>query len=193
MTIQIRYDNTTTTIEVPKEDFTVMIDIDYQTRLEEAENKEAVTRRSPQEIMDDRINKPDYNNWHKFDRHRGQLKSTYCKDGETIDETDPMDKLADWSSVEGLDAQFEWEALCEKIRQALKSNYAEMIIAVHVNGMQVQEYAALLGEKPNTVSKRLQRAEKKLKSNFEKTSYSSSSQGYRVEGNSSNKTLGGNS
>ena len=69
MKIRIMYDNKSTYLEVPDEDCTVMIDMDYEDRLFCAEDKETVTRRSPQEIMDERFNKPEYNNWHKLDRH----------------------------------------------------------------------------------------------------------------------------
>lgn len=116
MKINIRYDNTITALEVPVEDFTLMIDVDYQSRLDAATDKSAINRRTPQEIMDEQFNKPDYNNWHKFDRHRGQPKTAYRKDDEAEDETDVMDKLADWSDTEKLDRQFEYEDLCGKIR-----------------------------------------------------------------------------
>lgn len=193
MKIKVRYDNTVTTLEVPEEDFTLMIDIDYQSRLDAADDKNAVAPRTPQEIMDEQFNKPDYNSWHKFDRHRGNSKTPFRKDDEAEDETDAMDKFADWPDTENLDRQFEYDALCEKIRQALKPDYAEMVIAICIDDKSVDEYAALIGEKPNTVSKRFVRAKKKIKTIFEKTSYLGSSQGYEVEGNSSNKTLGGNS
>jgi len=190
MKIQVRYENTVTALEVPEEDFTLMIDVDYQTRLATAEDKETVTRRTPQEIMEEQFNKPDYNNWHKFDRHRGQPKTPYRKDDEADDDTDVMDKFADWSDIEKLDKQFAYEALCEKIRQALKPDYAEMIIAICIDGKSVDEYASLIGEKPNTVSKRFIRAKKKIKTIFEKTSFLTSSQGYKVEGKPSNNLTG---
>ena len=168
MEIKVRYENTVTILEVPEEDFITMIDVDYRTRLATTENKEVVKRRTPQEIMDEQFNKPDYNNWHKSDRHRGQPKTPYCKDDEAEEETDVMDNFADWSDIKKLDKQFEYEALCQKIRQALKPDYANMIIAIHINGLEVQEYAALIKDKPNNVSHRLQRAEKILKEIFEK-------------------------
>lgn len=73
MKIRILYDNKPTYLEVPDEDCTVMIDADYEERLSFDEDKETVTRRSVQEIMDERFNKPEYNNWHKFDRHYSEL------------------------------------------------------------------------------------------------------------------------
>lgn len=48
-------------IEVPDDQCLNMVEEDYRQRLESAEDKSSVTRRSPQEIMDDRFNKPLYN------------------------------------------------------------------------------------------------------------------------------------
>lgn len=41
-----------------------------------------------------------------------------------------------------------------------------MVIAICIDGKSVDEYAALIGEKPNTVSKRFVRAKKKIKNYF---------------------------
>ena len=64
--------------------------------------------------------------------------------------------------------KWEDEEVRAKIRAALKLDYAEMIIAIHLDGMSCIEYAASIGQKPNTVNHRLQRAEKKLREIFEK-------------------------
>ena len=50
----------------------------------------------------------------------------------------------------------------------LKPSYADMVIAIHIDGMKIVEYAALISDKPDNVSHRLRRAEKKLKDFFEK-------------------------
>ena len=67
MKIRILYDNKPTHLEVPDEDCSVIIDADDEERLTSAEDKEIVTRRSMQVIMEERFNKPEYNNWHKFE------------------------------------------------------------------------------------------------------------------------------
>ena len=54
------------------------------------------------------------------------------------------------------------------LRRVLKPDYADMIIAVHLDGLSLIEYAAMIGDKPNNGSHRLQRAEKKLKEILEK-------------------------
>ena len=69
MKIKIRYDNQMMTLDVPEKEFTLMIELDYEKQLAEAADPTAVQRRSPQEIMNERFNKPDYNNWHAYNRH----------------------------------------------------------------------------------------------------------------------------
>lgn len=141
MKIRIMYDNKPTYLEVPDEDCTVMIDMDYEDRLSCAEDKETVTRRSPQEIMDERFNKPDYNNWHKFDRHRGMPKKTFRKDDESEDATDHMDYLPDNSHEVARNKKEDYEYYCEIIRSILKPKHSEPFIAVYLDGMSMTEYA----------------------------------------------------
>jgi DNA-directed RNA polymerase specialized sigma24 family protein len=72
---------------------------------------------------------------------------------------------------ENRNVQYEYEACCEKLRTILKPDQAEMIIAIHLDGMTVQEYAAKIGDKSNNVSHRLKRTEKKLREILTKTSF----------------------
>ena len=130
-------------------------------------------RKQLQSAFDEQFNRPDYNNWHQLDRHRGKSKAT-SEDG--VDEWDTSEPLM--SEViddrifrkDELVREREWdnEELRTKIRAALKPDYAEMIIAIHLDGMSCIEYAASIGQKPNTVNHRLQRAEKKLREIFGK-------------------------
>ena len=66
MNITICYENHKTTLDVPEEDFALMIRLDYEKRLTEAKDPSVVTPRTPQVIMEERFNKPDFNNWRKF-------------------------------------------------------------------------------------------------------------------------------
>ncbi len=50
----------------------------------------------------------------------------------------------------------------------MKADYAEMLIAIHLDGCSVNDYAARIGNSANNVSHRLKRAEKKLKEILEK-------------------------
>lgn len=173
MKLKIRYENNvdnkapiTVEIEVPDDECTVMIEADYQKRLENAEDKSQVTRREVQSIMDEEFNKPLYNLWHKEHRHRGNLKKQFRKDDEDVDESDGIDTVADNSQEEERNGQYEYEALCQQIRKALKSEYADVIIAVYIDDMTPEEYALRNGLKRDAVYKRLQRAKKKMREIF---------------------------
>lgn len=173
MKLKIRYENSvdnkapiTVEIEVPDDECTVMIEADYQKRLGNAEDKSQVTRRDVQSIMDEEFNKPLYNLWHKEHRHRGNLKKQFRKDDEDADESDGIDTVADNSQQEERNGQYEYEALCQQIHKALKSEYADVIIAVYIDDMTPEEYAQRNGLKRDAVYKRLQRAKKKMREIF---------------------------
>ncbi|WP_080926441.1 sigma-70 family RNA polymerase sigma factor [Ligilactobacillus ruminis] len=169
MKIKVKYENynenkdpITVEIDVPDDECTVMVELDYQRRLSAAEDDEVVERRDAQTIMDEEFNKPLYNNWHKEHRHRGNLKKQFHKEDEDADESDGLDTVGDYSQEEERNRQYEYEALCQKLRTVLKPEYAEVIIAVCLDELTPEKYAATTGEKRDTVYKRLQRAKKKF-------------------------------
>lgn len=176
MEIKIRYDDTFTTIEVAEEDCTLMIDADYEAQLAEAEDKTAVKRRSVQEIMDERFNKPEYNNWHQFDRHSasaGLPKRTVTgkrfSNGDSVDEfSDHMELYPTTADIDALEAELEYEEVCRTVRSKLKPQQAELFIAVHLDGVPLKDYAARIGIAASTACEKLKRAEKNLKKFFEK-------------------------
>ena len=174
MKIKVRYEDQMTTIDVPEEDFTVMVQLDYQKRLANAEDPSSIAPRSPQEIIDERINRPDYNNWRKHWRHTDadpvptseggtRFSSSFDTDSPEHNGGFTMDDFPDIAGASAQANRENYEALCEYLRSVLKRDYAEMMIAIHLDGMSHIEYAALVGDKPNNISHRLQRAEKKLK------------------------------
>jgi predicted DNA-binding protein YlxM (UPF0122 family) len=177
MKIRIMYDNKPTYLEVPDQDCTVMIDMDYEDRLSCAEDKEIVTRRSPQEIMDERFNKPEYNNWHKFDRYRGMPKKPFRKDDQSEDATDHMDYFPDNTDEVALNKKEEYEYLCEIIRKTLKGKQAELVIAIALDGVSVTEYAERECVSVSAISHRLDTAKKNFKKVFPKSSIFSSCHG----------------
>lgn len=59
MKIRVRYDNQLTDIDVPEEDFTLMIQTDYDQRRAVADDPSTIRPRSPQEIIEERFNRPD--------------------------------------------------------------------------------------------------------------------------------------
>ena len=130
-------------------------------------------RKQLQSAFDEQFNRPDYNNWHQLDRHRGKSKAT-SEDG--VDEWDTSEPLMSEVIDDRVfrkdeimcEQRWEDEEVRAKIRATLKPDHAEMIIAIHLDGMSCIEYATSIGQKPNTVNHRLQRAEKKLREIFEK-------------------------
>ncbi len=72
-----------TTIEVPDEDCEIWVENDYQQRLAAAEDKASVTRRTPQQIMDEECNRPTYNNHHAETRRHVSL-DTLDPQGDTL-------------------------------------------------------------------------------------------------------------
>ncbi|NFQ02060.1 sigma-70 family RNA polymerase sigma factor [Clostridium sporogenes] len=177
MKIRIQHENKSIYLEVPDEDFTLMIDADYEDRLSSVEDKETVTRRSPQEIMDERFNKPEYNNWHKFDRHRGMPKKPFRKDDESEDATDHMDYFPDNTDEVIREKQVEYEYLCEIIRKTLKEKQAELLIAIFLDGVSVTAYAEREGVSKSAISHRLDTAKKNFKKVFPESSTFPSCQG----------------
>ena len=177
MKIQIRYDNQITTVDVPEEDFTLMIQTDYEQRLATAKDPTSVKPRSPQEIMDERFNKPDLSGWRRYWRHvaddagpsRLDQKAGYVpRDGDVEGSHSSMEDFPDMAAEEARRQAERYQELCAYVRKKLKPDYAEMLIAIHMDGYSVNEYAARTGDSANNVSHRLKRAEKKLKEIFEK-------------------------
>ena len=170
MKIKILCDNKPTYLEVPDEDCTIMIDVDYKDRLSTAEDKESISRRSVQEIMDERFNRPEYNNWHKFDRHRGQPKKRFCKDGDQQEEGDAMDLFPDNSDEKNHALREEDEYIRDMIRKTLKPKHAELLIAIYLDDITVTEYANREGVTVGAISHQLNTAKKNFKKVFPKSS-----------------------
>ena len=130
-------------------------------------------RKQLQSAFDAQFNRPDYNNRHQLDRHSGESKA---KSEDGVDERDASEPLMSEVIDDRVfrkdeimrEQRWEDEEIRARIRAALKPDYAEMIIAIHLDGMSCIEYAASIGQKANTVNHRLQRAEKKLREIFEK-------------------------
>ena len=169
MKIRILYENKPTYLEVPYEDCSIMIDADYEDRLSAADDNETLTRRTVQEIMDERFNKAEYNNWHQFDRHRGMPKKQFRKADEDEDETDHMDYLPDKSYETAIQQKEEYEDICGIIRKTLKEKQAELLIAIVLDGVSVTEYADREGVSVSAISHRMETAIKNFKRVFKRT------------------------
>ena len=79
-----------------------------------------------------------------------------------------MEEFPDLAGMEKREQEERDQELREWIRNNLKPDYAEMLIAIRMEGMSVTHYAAQIGQKRITVSHRLQRAEKNFKEIFQK-------------------------
>lgn len=171
MKIKIRYENEYQTLEVETEELQSWLNI---TILEE-ESQEDFEKRI-QQVFEEEINRSDYNSWHKHDRHTGFVK-TKRKNGDEEVDTDEalmekaMDKSAFFKSITDVETKFEYEEMCKKIRELLKPEYAEMVIAIVLDEIPLNEYANSIGDTPNNVSHRYRRAINKLKKVFQKTSF----------------------
>ena len=179
MKITVYYDNHRTTIDVPEEDFTLMIQTDYERRRAAASDPDSVKPRTAQEIIKEQFNRPDYNNWHRQARHtdddprpprldhkKGFL-GRYDFNGEEIHHY-TVEDFPDTALSHALEKRDSYMEQCALLRETLKPDYAEMIIAIHLDGLSLNEYAARIGDNPNNISHRLKRAEKKLREIWEK-------------------------
>jgi hypothetical protein len=171
MKIKMRYENVYQTLEVETKEIEKWLNIS----ISEDESKEDYEKRVQDEI-EIQFNRPDYNNWHKSDRHTGNAYMKR-KDGTVEVNTEEAimfraaDKSAFYSSINGVHNQIEYEEYCEILRSLLKTEIADMVIAIVLDDMSVGEYAELIGDDSNNVSHRYRRAIKKLKKVLEKTSF----------------------
>lgn len=172
MKLEVRYDNTVQTIDLDAEateQLWVSLSLEGEGLTQEQREKMI------QDEWNEKYNKPDYNSWHKFNRHRGYSKAQPGKDeGEDdVDTSEPlMSEVADdrifWRDVIERERRESHEAVCEWVRKVLakKPNWAEAFIAVRIDGTSVNDHAAAIGVKDaSIVSKWLARSEKKLKEN----------------------------
>lgn len=173
MKLKVRYDESVQTIDLDAAE-TEKLWVSLLLEGEGLTRKEREQR--IQDAFDIKFNRPDYNCWHKFDRHRGNSKKQTGKDesGDDVDTSEPlMSEVRDdriFRQDEILKAEKEeYEAISQWIQEILvkKPKWADAFIAVRLDGMSVNDYAAFIGVKDaSVVSKWLTRAAKKLKENY---------------------------
>lgn len=168
MKLKIRYENEIQTIELDAkatEEMWVSLSLEGEG-LSQKEREELI-----QKEWNEQFNKKDYNNWHKFNRHRGYSKATPDEETDEVDCSEPlMSEVRDprifcRQELEK-DKQYDYEACCDRIRAAVKSAQADMLIAIILDGKTVAEYAELIADTPNNVSHRYRRAINNLKKVF---------------------------
>lgn len=190
MKLKIRFDNKLMEVEIPDGDYTLMLDADYEMRLAEApEHKKAeIARCKTVQEMFDLINKTEYNNWHKFDRHSaptttpkrldsrsGSIKNIDFESNAKRENT--IELFPDCTDEEKRERKEEYENVCEILRTKLKADQAELLIAIYLDGISPTEYAQIEGVSKSAISHRLNTAKKNFKKIFPEPSTFSSSPG----------------
>lgn len=132
MKLKIRYENEIQTIELDAkatEEMWVSLSLEGEG-LSQAEREELI-----QKEWNEQFNKDDYNNWHKFNRHRGYSKAVPDEETDEVDCSEPlMSEVRDprifcRQELEK-DKQYDYEACCDRIRALVKPAQADMLIAI---------------------------------------------------------------
>lgn len=163
-----------------------------------------------QEQINEKYNKPDYNNWHKHNRHIGYSKVISGDGEESFDHfKEPLmsevrdDRIFNKDAIER-SHQEEYEICCNFINKHIKKQeLAELLIkttfegyslreiAILKNpkekGMSEEKYKKLITKVENNLSHKLVRIRKKLKEIILKTSDFDVPSGYLIEDESSRK------
>ncbi len=114
-----------------------------------------------QEAFNVQFNRPDYNNWHKMERHWGNPETKGDSDEKDYNNglgiNDGYDQFAEEEK------RWEEEEVREKVRTMLSPLQADAVIAVYLDGISITAYAAAQGVTKSAISQRLETAKKKLK------------------------------
>lgn len=167
MRLSIRYENQFQSIELNEEETQEM----WVSLSLEGENLEK--EKLIQKTFDEKFNKPEYNIWHRETRHLTTPKERFNDDGDEYDTSEPLmkevadDRIFRKDEIERA-YQDDYEGVCKWIRTALgkKQNWADMFIAVRIDGMSIREYASFIGADENNITQKLKRATKKLEQEY---------------------------
>lgn len=88
MKLKVRYENEFQTIELDAkstDEMWVSLSLDCDDDMTQEEKEQAI-----QNAWDKQYNRPDYNNWHKFNRHRGFTKKQPNVKTNVVDEFEPL-------------------------------------------------------------------------------------------------------
>ena len=174
MKLRIRYDETVQTLDLDKkatEQLWVSLSLEDET-LSDSEKEQKI-----QEAFDVQYNRPEYNNWHKFNRHHGYSKAQQAADNgeEDADTSEPlMSEVADdrifCKDELDRDERESYEAIYNWVRKVLakKPEWVDAFIAVRLNGEHIRKYAAHIGADENNITQKLKRAEKRLATAYKK-------------------------
>ena len=168
MELWVRVDDDSMLLEVPRDKnlyvcVGLVEDPTADSRTEEARIQAA---------FDAKFNRPEYNCWHRETRHKDENPRVKRLDGqagklstvdENGDEVDQMENIAinPVSAEEEALAKIEYENLCNKLRASMKPSWAEMAIAVLLDGMKLPAFAEAEGIKYDTAKHTFARVKKK--------------------------------
>lgn len=173
MKLKIRYEQKYEILEVSSEEMWVSLSLEGGEDLTQEEKETLI-----QDAFEEQFNKLEYNNWHKFDRHRGMPNKIFRKDDEAEDKSDFMDYIPDNSDEEAREKQEEYERVCDIIRKTLKPDQAELLITIYLDQIPLTEYADRECVSVSAISHRLNTAKKNFKKFYPKSSTFTSSKGY---------------
>ena len=142
--------NNRTVLEVPDEECNIMVEADYHRRLNAAADKSVVKYRTPQEIMDEDFNKPNFNNHHSETRRHASLDALVA-----LEESGNQAASLDIPTDEYVDLH---RALAK-----LEPRQRELLRKIFWEGMKQREIADDEGVHEVAVSRRLARIYARLK------------------------------
>lgn len=167
MRLSVRYENKFQSIELNEEETQEMW-VNLLLEGEEFEKEKLIQKK-----FDEEFNKPEYNIWYRETRHITTLIKRSNEDGDEYDTSEPLmkevadDRIFKKDEIERA-YQDEYEDVCKWIRKTLgkKQNWADMFIAVRIDGMSIREYANSIGEDENNITQKLKRTTKKLEKEY---------------------------
>ncbi|MFM1524789.1 MULTISPECIES: hypothetical protein [Helcococcus] len=194
-TLIIRYENTKQEVLVDMEEMKDFLNVDLvddedlQEKIQEEFNKE--------------FNRPEYNNWHKFNRHRGYSKKKADSETGILESYEPLiEEILDERIFNKNESAYQKEKEIKEIEVAIreyfvnKKEWAELFIQIKFHDVPIREYARkttkredgmtdkeykkLLDRVENNISKKLNRATKKLKKELEASDFDIR-EGYLIE------------
>ena len=145
-----------TSLEVPDSECAIWVENDYKKRLEAADDKSKVKRRTPQQIMDEECNKITYNN-NRTETRRHKSLENYFNEHHFI--------------TDGITAEniFFKNLMKEELFAAIEKldpKQQELIIRIFQNGEKMADIAAEEGISRAAISNRLKKILKKIKKNL---------------------------
>lgn len=131
MKLKIRYENAYQTIEVSEADkdkLWISLSLEGEGLTSEEQEKKI------QQAFEERFNRPEYNNWHKFDRHRGESRAKPGKD-ETDADIDTAEPFSTRSQMTAFSGRTSLPARSRTIMKKSASGFAVRLVKSRIGRM----------------------------------------------------------